>query len=110
MLCFPNLRISVHASLPKYTALAASADGCLQHMATTKWTLLFEHPINRTFAAVIANVSHIICPVRETEWDIYRKVYFRLCCMLESVINYSFVPAFNVGFISRIVLQFFIYL
>ncbi len=63
MLCFPNLRNqnnSVHASLPKYTALAASADGCLQHMATTKWTLLFEHPINRTFAAVLANVSHII--------------------------------------------------
>lgn len=72
MLCFPHFRkqsISVHASLSKYTALAASADGCLRHMDTTKWTLLFEHPINRTFTGVLANVSHIKLPVHETEWD-----------------------------------------
>ncbi len=72
MLCFLHFRkqsISVHANLSKYTALAASANGCLRHMDNTKWTLLFEHPINRTFTAVLANVSHIKRPVRETEWD-----------------------------------------
>lgn len=52
-----------YASPSKYTALAASADGCLKLTYTTKWTLLFELSVNHTCA-----VAH------EMEWDADKQI------------------------------------